>query len=98
VPIFSSVNNALLGNFSAALLGEYQRNGHWRYKNIKGRKSDWSNGHKVTFHKRLCLYDQIEREVPAMGSRNGPYCIKVFASAIGRGGCRARTKIRKDKS
>jgi hypothetical protein len=69
------------------LLGEYQRDGLWRYKNIKGRKTDWSNGQKFTFHKRLYLYDQIERGAPAMGSRNGPNRIKGFASATGRGSC-----------
>jgi hypothetical protein len=40
VPIFSTMNNALPTTFSSALLGGYQRNGHWRYKNIKGLRMD----------------------------------------------------------
>jgi hypothetical protein len=37
-----------------------------------------SNGQKNTLHKRLYLYDQIEREAQAMGSRNGPYRDKAL--------------------
>ena len=76
-PIFSTMTNALPKTF-AALLGEYQRNGHGRYKDIKGRKTNWSNGQKNALHKRLYLYEQIAREAHAMGSRNGPYRNKTL--------------------
>ena len=76
-PIFSTMTNALPKTF-AALLGEYQRNGHGHYKDIKGRKTNWSNGQKNALHKRLYLYEQIAREAHAMGSRNGPYRNKTL--------------------
>jgi hypothetical protein len=54
-------------------LGEYHFCGHWRYKNIKGRKTTWEPSEKFALSKRLYLVGQIKREAQAMGSRNGPY-------------------------
>jgi hypothetical protein len=74
VPIFSTSNNNALPATFSALLDEYQHHGHWRYKNIKGRKMQWSHGEKFALSKRLYLYDYIERAAQAMGNRNdSPY-------------------------
>jgi hypothetical protein len=85
VPIFSTRNNALPPTFSA-LLDEYQVHGHWRYQNIKGRKTHWSHGEKFALSKRQYLYDAIEREAQkAMGNdpdRNQAWPVRLAAAAV----------------
>jgi hypothetical protein len=85
VPIFSPINNNALPATFSALLNEYQRYGHVRYKNIKGRKTNWSNDQKFALHKRHYLYDQMEREAHAMGSRKGrkkTWQVRLDAAAV----------------
>jgi hypothetical protein len=97
VPIFSTRNNALPATFSA-LLDEYQLHGHWRYKNIKGRKMQWNHGEKFALSKRQYLYDAIEREVQAMGSHNdSPYRNKTLLERLNAAAIALEHKY-KDKS
>jgi hypothetical protein len=95
-PKFSTVNKALPATFSA-LLGEYQLQNFWRYKNIKGRKTGWDHSEKSALSKRQYLYDAIEREAQALGSRNGPHRTKTWNERLNSAAKALELKY-KDKS
>jgi hypothetical protein len=70
VPIFSTMN-AISLDFGAA--GRVPAQWPLALQEHHGPQTSWSNGQKNALHKRLFVYDQIEREAQSMGSRNGPY-------------------------